>query len=138
MERVTLNVNDAAIVSVTKSFKMHSAHYLPNYVGACHKMHGHSYELFITVRGMIESSSGMVIDFREMKEVLNTHVINKLDHETLNDVLPFVNMTVENLVVWVFKTLEVLIKDGVFGRNVELKCVKIYETDTCYAEYGGC
>lgn len=133
-----LNESELAVVEVTKKFTFDAAHRLPNYRGKCYNLHGHRYEMEITVRGKIDPSSGMVIDFGEVKEVVDNCLMPYLDHRYLNEDMPFENTTVENLVVWTYHSLNRLIQSGVLGRDVELKKVKIKETDSCWAEYGGC
>lgn len=68
---------------ITKEFHFEMAHVLTNYVGKCGNLHGHSYKLLVTLKcddanlGLIED--GMVIDFNQVKEVLND-VVEKMDH----------------------------------------------------------
>ncbi len=77
-----------AIIRLTKEFKFETAHALDNYDGLCKHIHGHSYKLFITVAGepCKDSSNpklGMVMDFGELKKIVNTGIVDPLDHALL-------------------------------------------------------
>jgi len=72
-------------VRVTKQFTFEMASALPNYDGDCANIHGHSYTMDITVKGKpINDQSnpkyGMVIDFGDIKKIVNTQIVNQLDH----------------------------------------------------------
>ena len=74
-----------SVVRVTKQFSFEMAHTLDGYDGACREIHGHSYRLFVTVRGVPcadESSPkcGMVVDFGVLKSIVNRLVVDRLDH----------------------------------------------------------
>lgn len=121
------------MVTVTKHFSFEACHFLPHYVGACHNLHGHSYKLDVTVGGSVikdESNPkwGMIIDFKDLKSVVNEAVVNKYDHSTLNDF--FENPTAEIMV----KTIAVDIIAGL-PKGVHLVSVKLWETETSYAEF---
>ncbi|MGN0032812.1 MAG: 6-pyruvoyl trahydropterin synthase family protein [Candidatus Limimorpha sp.] len=70
---------------LTKIFRFEAAHALVGYDGKCRNIHGHSYELQVTVKGMpINDASnpknGMVIDFHELKSIVNEEIVDRLDH----------------------------------------------------------
>jgi 6-pyruvoyltetrahydropterin/6-carboxytetrahydropterin synthase len=88
---------------VTKEFTFDSAHFLTNYYGKCERMHGHTYRLQVTVEGKVQSN-GLVIDFVVLKRVVKKHVLQKLDHQVLNDVLE--NASAERLVMWIWDQLK--------------------------------
>ena len=61
------------------------AHTLDGYDGACREIHGHSYRLFVTVRGVPcadegSPKCGMVVDFGVLKSIVNRLVVDRLDH----------------------------------------------------------
>lgn len=125
------------MLSVTKEFTFDSAHKLRDYDGKCKNLHGHTYKLLVTVYGereTLEVRNGMLIDFGDLKGVVHRQVIDKLDHNYLNDIPPFhyYNPTAENMCVWIFGQLK-----GYFKMFLEFKKLKIrlYETPTSYAEY---
>jgi 6-pyruvoyltetrahydropterin/6-carboxytetrahydropterin synthase len=113
--------------SVTKCFEFEASHHLPNYDGACARPHGHSYKLHVTVSGDLKDT-GMIADFKVLKEVVQTHILSKVDHEDLN--VLYQNPTAENMVQDFFYTLRYEF------RKLGLKVinVKLWETSSSYAE----
>ena len=86
-------------ISITKKFTFEAAHQLPNHDGKCKNLHGHSYVLEVTVSGPIIQEGpkeGMIMDFKDLSEIVDREIINQWDHQYLNDILPFVT-TAENL-----------------------------------------
>lgn len=74
-----------AKIRITKEFKFETAHALMGYDGLCKHIHGHSYELLVTVIGYpIEEESnpklGMVMDFGDLKKIVKEEVVDKMDH----------------------------------------------------------
>jgi 6-pyruvoyltetrahydropterin/6-carboxytetrahydropterin synthase len=63
----------------------------------------------------------------------NVYILDKLDHRYLNDVLPLMNTTAENMVVWMYEQLTVALYEAGFSPRVELAEVKLWETPTSYA-----
>ena len=77
-----------AIIRVTKSFTFEMAHALWNYNGPCKNIQGHSYKLFVTVKGQasenIESTKlGMVMDFSDLKKIVKTQIVDVFDHSVI-------------------------------------------------------
>ena len=97
--------------------KISAAHYLPEYEGKCSQLHGHTWKIEVWLHGEIQSN-GMVVDFREVKDV-----IDALDHKCLNDILP--NPTAENLAMYLLKRVPCCRK------------VRVWESDDAYAEVSG-
>ena len=73
-----------AKLTVGHTFTFHAAHFLPGYKGKCANMHGHTYKLEVEVEGPI-GKDGMVCDFSCMEDVIDSLLIEKLDHKVLND-----------------------------------------------------
>lgn len=74
-----------AKIRITKEFKFETAHALKGYDGLCKHIHGHSYELLVTVIGdPIEDKSspklGMVMDFGDLKKIVREEIVDKMDH----------------------------------------------------------
>lgn len=115
-------------VSVTKSFGFEASHYLPEYDGACNRLHGHSYKMQVTVSGSVDEATGMVVDFNVLKSIVNKEVVNKYDHRHLNDF--FSNPTAENMVQHIFKELN----EHFTKMGLELESVKLWETASSFAE----
>ena len=93
-------------VSITKRFNFESSHNLLNYNGKCSQLHGHSYILEITVKKRIDMKTEMVMDFGDLKKIVNKFVIDNLDHKYINNVIPYLNPTAENMVYWIWEILE--------------------------------
>src|SRR5690606_42000445 len=79
------------IVRVTKSFNFETAHALYGYDGKCKNIHGHSYNLFVTVKGTpIQEADnpkfGMVIDFADIKKIVKNEDVDKFDYAILLNV----------------------------------------------------
>lgn len=80
-------------VVITKEFSFDAAHQLPNHSGKCSSLHGHTYKLLVTVSGLIipaigVSDEGMIIDFSDLKKIVNDAVVSKLDHALLLGTVP--------------------------------------------------
>ena len=117
-------------VSITKQYTFEAAHQLPNHHGKCANLHGHSYLLEVTVAGPIkpengDSDEGMVMDFADMGTVVKREVIEKFDHQFLNDLVDYVT-TAENLALDIFGRLE---KGG-----LPVSRVRLWETKKAYVE----
>ncbi len=140
-------------IRVTKQFNFESAHALWNYDGKCKNIHGHTYKLFVTVSGtpIIDSDNvklGMVIDFGDLKDIVKTNIVDVFDHAViLNKNAPYQNFikvpqmferfittdyqpTCENMVG---HFAEIITKHLPTG--VELLSIRLYETETSYAEW---
>lgn len=79
---------------------------LPFHPGKCSRLHGHSYRLEVAVEGLLGESgpaSGMVLDFDELKAIVERAVIERLDHRSLNEVVA--NPTAELLAAWIWEQL---------------------------------
>jgi len=89
--------------TIVKFFTFAASHQLPEHKGLCQYLHGHEWKLGVHIRKRVNKKTGMVLDFGDLKEVVNTHVISVLDHSFLNEIL--YNPTAENLVVWIWERL---------------------------------
>lgn len=74
-----------SIIRLTKIFHFEMAHALNGYDGLCRNIHGHSYELRVTVKGcpLDDASSpknGMVMDFGDLKRIVNEQIVDRFDH----------------------------------------------------------
>ena len=80
------------MIRITKIFTFETAHVLYNYDGKCKNMHGHSYKLFVTVKGKpindIENpKNGMVVDFGDIKSIVKSEIVDVWDHAVLVNAL---------------------------------------------------
>ena len=115
-------------LSITKQFRFEAAHSLPNHLGKCRNLHGHSYLIEVTVSGPAAASGpseGMVMDFGDLSKVVEAEIISKWDHQFLNDILPFAT-TAENLAAECFRRLE--------AAKLPVSRVRLWETAKSYAE----
>ncbi|MFH1012660.1 MAG: 6-carboxytetrahydropterin synthase QueD [Candidatus Peregrinibacteria bacterium] len=87
---------------VGKEFTFDSAHFLPQYYGKCERMHGHTYRLRVTVDGRM-GENGLVIDFVVLKKIIKEQVLDKLDHQVLNDIIQIPSC--ENIAKWIWDKL---------------------------------
>ena len=120
------------MLSVTKIVEFEAAHCLPNHKGKCKNHHGHSYKAEIEVGNKNNqlNEEGMIIDFGDLKEIINRIVDEQLDHTYLNDFFT-VPPTAEHMVMWIVEEFE--------KRNLTNTCqllrVRLWETSNSYAEW---
>jgi len=109
-----------------------AAHYLRDYEGDCSRMHGHNFSVVVTVAGEHLQPNGILIDFKELKKVVENHTA-QFDHRVMNEVPPFdeINPTVENVARWLY---EVLSKD-LGKKNLMVSRVEVKETERYRAAY---
>jgi len=112
---------------VRRRFRFEAAHHLPRHPGKCRELHGHSYELVVTVEGPVESDSGMVVDFSDLKRDVRERVVDRLDHRCVNDVIE--NPTAERMAEWIWQQLETQLSG--------LVEVELCETRDCSVVYRG-
>lgn len=107
-----------------------SAHNLRGYKGDCEELHGHNWKVELTVEKERLDKSGMVLDFRVLRNKLR-EVLSGLDHRYLNDIPYFrkINPTSENIAKYIFDKLKSL--------GVELKSVVVWESERSAASYYG-
>lgn len=141
-----------AHIRITKEFYFEMAHALLGYDGLCKNIHGHSYKLFVTIIGEPISDQnnpklGMVMDFGDLKKIVNDVVVQKYDHSlVLHNKSHLCDIQVNELFGKVHllnfqPTCENLIAD--FAENIKkqlppqihLYSLKLYETNTSYAEW---
>ena len=139
------------MIRLTKIFHFEMAHAIHGYPGACKNIHGHSYELHVTVASGHEGEEyipvpGLLIDFKEIKKIVTTAIVEKLDHKVvLSHHFLLENpsfFSPENLVTWqqepTAENMLLFIKTTLsekFPANVKLAQLKLYETRDSYAEW---
>jgi 6-pyruvoyltetrahydropterin/6-carboxytetrahydropterin synthase len=121
-------------VSVEETFA--AGHALRNYHGKCENVHGHNYRVRVALEGAELDRAGLLVDFVEIKRVLRA-IIEKLDHQFLNDVEPFdkLNPSAENMARYFYEELSSNLTGGTRENPVRVAEVKIWETDTATATY---
>ena len=116
-------------LTVKSSFS--AAHRLPEYEGNCEKLHGHNWQVEVTVESDRIDTRGMALDFRVMKAAL-AEVLSRLDHKYLNEVPPFdgENPSSENIARYLFGEMEANIPPP-----ARLSRVTVWESEDAWAEY---
>ena len=98
--------------------------------------HGHNYVVEVSVEGRPDPVTGMVLDLKELKDILRQHVEEPYDHRFLNyEVPPFdrVIPTAENIALDIWRRLEPQLND----HRRKLHAVRVYETPDLYVDYFG-
>ena len=142
-----------SIIKITKQFSFEMAHALRNYDGLCRNIHGHSYKMDITLAGQPlhdESSpkNGMVMDFGDLKRLVNEEIIPLLDHalvlnaKTDAQLVEALKQNYEKIVIVDFQpTTENLLNfiadklKAKLSERVKLTRIRLRETDTSYADW---
>jgi 6-pyruvoyltetrahydropterin/6-carboxytetrahydropterin synthase len=96
--------------------------------------HGHNYVLDVTVRGDLDARTGMVVDLKDLKQIIETEVLRAMDHRFLNEEVPAfreIIPTTENMAREIWRRLA-----GKTGPG-RLHRVRLYETADLYVDYYG-
>lgn len=91
-------------VSVRQHFD--AAHYLRGYRGKCEQVHGHRFEVMVSVEAKSLDNLGIAFDFVELKKHLG-EILSRFDHVCLNEVSPFddINPSSENIAATIYQEL---------------------------------
>lgn len=121
-----------SLYSVTIRAEFAAAHRLRDYAGECSRLHGHNWKIEVVVTGRELDTTGMLIDFKQVKQATKT-IADKLDHQYLNELAPFtkLNPTAENLAAYFYQSLSEMLNDA----RVRVRSVSIWETDRACATY---
>lgn len=141
-------------IRITKQFNFETGHALYGYDGKCRNVHGHSYKLSVTVIGTpIKDTSnvkfGMVIDFGDLKKIVNEEIVDIFDHATVfNKNTPHVELAKELkdrghhvLLVDYQPTSEMMVIDFAdkikkrLPENIQLHSIRLQETESSFAEW---
>ena len=142
------------MIRITKIFTFETAHVLYNYDGKCKNMHGHSYKLFVTVKGtpindINDVKNGMVVDFGDIKKIVKEEIVDVWDHAVLLNALTPHKELGEDLAQKGHKVIECnyqptcenmlyeiaeKIKDKL-PSHVQLAYLKLHETENSYGEW---
>ncbi|NOX66762.1 MAG: 6-carboxytetrahydropterin synthase [Chlorobi bacterium] len=133
-------------MKISKDFRWEMGHRLQCHKGKCFNLHGHSYKLQVEFEGEIDTNTGMVMDYFDVKDVV-APIINRLDHtvvvwnkdteliamlkklNTAHVILPF-ETTAENLVGYFLSEIS---KADIPSGISKIK-VRVCETENTYAE----
>jgi len=117
-------------ISVDYSFA--AGHALRNYKGKCENVHGHNYKVRVTVKGDHLNSTGLLVDFGDLRGAMKS-LVDRLDHQFLNDLSPFnhVNPSAENLARYFCHEMAPQVKE----QGARIASVTVWETDLTSATY---
>jgi 6-pyruvoyltetrahydropterin/6-carboxytetrahydropterin synthase len=89
-----------------RSYRFEAAHVLPNVPPGhkCARMHGHSYEIVVTIEGEVDAARGWLVDFAEIDDRA-LPLVRQLDHRVLNEIDGLANPTSELLAAWLWQRL---------------------------------
>jgi len=96
--------------------------------------HGHNYTLEVTVVGEVDPRTGMVLDLKDLKELLDAEVLRVMDHRFLNKEIPLFARqipTPENIVIEIWRLLESKLPVAKLHR------IRLYESPDVYVDYCG-
>jgi 6-pyruvoyltetrahydropterin/6-carboxytetrahydropterin synthase len=127
---------------------------LEGYDGLCREIHGHSYRLFVTIKGEPISNTdspklGMVMDFGNLKRIVNEQIVDRLDHAFMmrntlmaDDIINQLGQRFSKVVLTEYQpTCENMLTDfaerllGALPEDIELCSLRLHETATSYAEW---
>lgn len=97
--------------------------------------HGHNYELYVTIKGIPNEETGFLFDAKKLSVLIKEHILEKLDHKNLNldvDFMAGKMCSTENLAIAIWEQLTPHLP-----ANVQLHCIKLYETPKIFVEYFG-
>lgn len=117
-------------MEIYKSFRFDAAHRLTG-VSEDHKcsaLHGHSFELIVTLSGPVDEKTGFIMDFGDLAAVCEP-LLRRLDHAVLNDIEGLENPTSERMCIWLWKKLK--------PQLPQLSKVELKETATSGCIYRG-
>ena len=134
------------MVYLTRRAEFSASHYYHNpeftaeenqrLFGKCNNPHGHghNYTLEVTVKGEVDARSGFVVDLQHLKQIMNSEVMDALDHRHLNKEVPeFARQipTSENIAIAIWNRLRPKLTVARLHR------VRLYETHDLFVDYFG-
>ncbi|PRY12395.1 6-pyruvoyltetrahydropterin/6-carboxytetrahydropterin synthase [Pontibacter ummariensis] len=140
-------------IRLTRRFTFEAAHALLRYDGPCRHIHGHSYKLEVTVIGtpLVDEEhpkNGMVMDFGDLKQIVQEHIIARVDHALLlradssKDLKEALRKTDQKLLLTPYQpTCENMLIDfktrllDILPAHVTLHSLKLWETENAFAEW---
>jgi 6-pyruvoyltetrahydropterin/6-carboxytetrahydropterin synthase len=96
--------------------------------------HGHNYDIEVTVAGVPDPETGYVIDLKQLRDIIEVEILEKVDHKHLNHDVDFMQgiiPTAENLAIMFWKILEPVLPSG------KLHSIKLFESENNFVEYFG-
>lgn len=139
--------NNNPVLFITRKAHFNAAHKLYNPLwdkeknetifGKCanENWHGHNFDLEITIKGYVNPETGFIMDLKTLKNIIETHVIDQLDHKNLNLDVPFLKdklPSIENIVLEIWNILIQYLP-----KNTKLHKIHLIETKNNSVEYFG-
>ena len=136
----------SAMIYLTRKIEFSAAHFYNNpawspeenlrVFGKCANLngHGHNYVLEVTVAGTPDPVTGMVLDLKELKEILEREIMQRMDHRNLNHEVPELAgkiPTTENVAAAIWNLLQPKITTGKLHR------VRLYESPDLFVDCFG-
>lgn len=140
-------INNQPVLFITRKAHFNAAHKLfnPNWskekndeiFGKCanENWHGHNFDLHITIKGFVNQETGFVMDLKQLKKIIETEIVEPLDHKNLNLDVPFLIgklPSIENIVIEIWNILEKFMPS-----NAKLHKILLVETKNNSVEYYG-
>ena len=98
--------------------------------------HGHNYTLFVTVRGEVDTTTGFLVNLKDLSAIIEIHILEKLDHRNINLEVDFMKgklASAENIAIGIWNE----ISEPIAALGAALHCIKLYETENNFVEYFG-
>lgn len=151
MQAILSYYYNSIMLQLTKIFPFETAHAVFGYEGPCRNIHGHSYELHVTVAATQKTEDyiappGFLIDFKDIKNIVKKEIVEYFDHKLVlsknylaahPEIAAHENLIVwehepsaENILLYTRKQLRAILPEGIIIRSMRL-----YETKTSYAEW---
>ena len=117
-------------VSVEKHFD--AAHYLRGYQGRCENLHGHRFEVVVSVRTKQTNDIGLAYDFVQLRGQLRD-ILGRFDHSCLNEISPFdkINPSSENIASTICAELQAMLQ----GTDVSISSIQVWESPQSRVTY---
>jgi len=117
-------------LSVRQSFD--AAHYLRGYTGKCEKLHGHRFEVVISIKTESLDEIGISLDFTKLKQILG-NILEQMDHACLNEIPPFdiINPSSENIARSIYQQVQPELPDI----DITISSVTVYESPDSWVTY---
>ena len=97
--------------------------------------HGHNFDLYVAVKGSPDPQTGLVMDLKILKKIINEQVVDQLDHQNLNKDVPWLSgimPSIENIAVAMWQRIAPHLPE-----NVTLHKSTLWETQNNFVEYYG-
>ncbi|MBF0785161.1 6-carboxytetrahydropterin synthase QueD [Muribacter muris] len=135
---------------IAKEFSFDMAHMLDGHDGKCQNLHGHTYTLQVEIRGGLHTEGakrGMVMDYSDLKSIVKTEILDKMDHAFIYDTTSEKECKVAQLLAELNSktfgipartTAEQMAKhifDTLSDVGLPVSLIRLWETPTSYCEY---